>query len=110
MRRPYPQVILPKYDCMDHGLIDGLRRVDTFKHANVDVAVWRGEVEQVPVAGRCSFTPGSPWVDHALCQRLKLKYDEAVSKFAFNFNLRQYTVVFLQPGNGGASWMLLATS
>jgi starch synthase len=33
------EVILPKFDCMDHGMIDGLRRVDQFKHANV---VWPG--------------------------------------------------------------------
>ena len=63
--------------------------------------------------GWCRFTPGSPqvhprftpgwpqvwprltpgWaqVDHARFQRLKLKYDELLSKFAFNFSLRRYS-------------------
>ena len=30
-------------------------------------------------------------VDRAWFQRLKLKYDEPLSNFAFNFNLRLYT-------------------
>ena len=38
------------------------------------------------------LTPGCPRVDRAWCQRLKLKYDEPLSSFAFNFNLRHYVV------------------
>ena len=37
--------------------------------------------------GRCRFTPGSPQVDRAWVQRLKLKYDEVLSNLAFNFKL-----------------------
>jgi len=43
------EVILPKYDCMDHDQIDGLQQVDKFRHDGKDVLVWRGEVEEVPV-------------------------------------------------------------
>ena len=43
------EVILPKYDCMDHDQIDGLHRVDEFVHGGQDISVWRGEVEEVPV-------------------------------------------------------------
>jgi len=37
------------------------------------------------------LTPGCLWVDRARFQRLKLKYDEALSNFAFKINLRRYT-------------------
>jgi hypothetical protein len=32
-------------------------------------------------------------VERALFQRLKLEYDEPLSNFAFNFNVRRYTKV-----------------
>jgi len=35
-------------------------------------------------------TPGLTWVGRAWFQRLKLKCDEALTNFAFNFNLRRY--------------------
>jgi len=37
------------------------------------------------------LTPDCSQVDPAWFQSLKLKYGEALSKFAFNFNLRRYT-------------------
>jgi len=36
------------------------------------------------------LTPVRPRVDRAWFQRLKLDYDEPLSNFAFNFNLRRY--------------------
>ena len=46
--------------------------------------------------GRCRLNPGRPRFDRAWFQRLKLTYDEALSNFAFNFNLRRYIAVLLQ--------------
>jgi hypothetical protein len=37
--------------------------------------------------------PGSPRVDRACFQLLKLNHDGLLSSFAFNFKLRRYTVV-----------------
>ena len=42
---------------------------------------------------RCSLTLGRPRVYRAWIQRLKLKYHEALSKFAFKFNVRGYNLV-----------------
>jgi hypothetical protein len=39
------------------------------------------------VAGRCRLSPGCPRADHALFQHLQLKYDELLSKSAFNLHL-----------------------
>ena len=39
------------------------------------------------------LTPGLTFVDRACLLRLKLEYDERLSNFAFNFNLRRYTKV-----------------
>ena len=41
--------------------------------------------------GRCRLAPGCPRVARAWFQRLKLKYDETLSNFALNFNLRRYS-------------------
>jgi len=41
-------VIVPKYDCMDYTAVDGLHRIGSVKHDNVDVDVYRGWVEDVP--------------------------------------------------------------
>ena len=43
------EVILPKYDCMDHEQIEGLHLADEFKCNGIDINVWKGEVEDVPV-------------------------------------------------------------
>ena len=40
--------------------------------------------------GRCRLTPGSPRVDRAWSQRLKLSCNELLSSFAFKFRLRRY--------------------
>ena len=45
----------------------------------------------VPLVGRCSFTPASPRLDRAWIQRSKLKSDETLSNFAFDLKLRRYT-------------------
>ena len=47
------------------------------------------------LAGRCRLSPGSPRVDRAWFQRLKLKYDVPLSNFAFNFNLQPYAMAAL---------------
>jgi len=39
---------------------------------------------------RCRTTPGCLWVNGAWLQRLQLKYEEALTNFAFKFNLRHY--------------------
>jgi len=41
-------VIVPKYDCMESGAVDGMHRIGTVKHENVDVDVYKGWVEDVP--------------------------------------------------------------
>ena len=41
--------------------------------------------------GRCRLTVSKPDFKRAWFQRLKLKCDESLSNFAFNFNLRRYT-------------------
>jgi len=51
------------------------------------------------VVGRCTFTPACPRVDRARSQRSKLKYDERLSKLAFNFKLRRYSVGFAVVAN-----------
>ena len=38
------------------------------------------------------LTPGGPRVDRAWFQRLQPKCDESFSDFAFNYNLRRYTM------------------
>ena len=43
------EVILPKYDCMDHEQIDDLNLVDQMLVNGIKVSVWKGEVEEVPV-------------------------------------------------------------
>ena len=43
------EVVLPKYDCMDHEQIDDLNLADQFLVDDVKVSVWKGEVEEVPV-------------------------------------------------------------
>jgi hypothetical protein len=40
--------------------------------------------------GRCRLNPLKPRVESAWFQRLKLGYDEPLSRFAFNFDLRRY--------------------
>jgi hypothetical protein len=40
---------------------------------------------------RCRLTPDWPKLDRAWIQRVKLKYDESLSSFAYNFNMRRYT-------------------
>ena len=40
--------------------------------------------------GRCRLTPGVNSSPHACLQLLKLKYDNMLSNFAFNCNLRHY--------------------
>ena len=44
-------------------------------------------------AGRCRLTLSNPVLKAPMVQRLKLKYDEPPSNFAFKFNLRRYTTV-----------------
>ena len=44
------------------------------------------------VVGRCRLTPGFRSWPHACFQLLKLKYEKLLSSFAFNCNLRPYTV------------------
>ena len=51
------------------------------------------------VVRRCRLTPGCPRVDRAWFQRLKLDYDRPLSTFAFNLNLRRYTVAGLRGGH-----------
>jgi Lon-like ATP-dependent protease len=41
--------------------------------------------------GRCRLTVSNPSRERAWFHRLKLKYDEPLCNFAFNFNLRRYT-------------------
>ena len=43
---------------------------------------------------------GRPRVDRAWFQCLKLQYDESLSSFAFNSNLRRYSEVLLRPRSG----------
>ena len=43
------EVILPKYDCMDHAQINDLQLVDSIRVEQHSVTVYRGEVEEVPV-------------------------------------------------------------
>jgi len=43
------EVILPKYDCMDHNQIENLKQTEQFEFKGVVLYVWRGEVEEVPV-------------------------------------------------------------
>ncbi len=43
------EVILPKYDCMDHEQIEGLHLADEFTCGGVEINVWKGDVEDVPV-------------------------------------------------------------
>jgi len=43
--------------------------------------------------GPCKSKPYANRVESAWLQRLKLKYDELLSNFAFNFNLRRYIAV-----------------
>ena len=59
-------------------------------------------------AGRCRLTPGGPQAERAWFQRLKLKYDEALSKIAFNLNLRRYLKGHLQADHPEATAMLSA--
>jgi len=44
------------------------------------------------------FAPGQPRVNRAEFQSLNMKYDEPLSSFAFNLNLRRYTMAQLQLG------------
>jgi hypothetical protein len=59
--------------------------------------VARIEREIEATAGRCRMTPCCPCVDTVFTvlrfQRLKLKCDQPLSNFAFDFNLRRYTTV-----------------
>ena len=51
---------------------------------------------------RCMLTPGGLRLDRAwfqFNQRLKLKHDEVLSSFAFNFNLRRYIEGLAAPGS-----------
>jgi hypothetical protein len=41
-------------------------------------------------AGRCRLNPVDARVESAGIKRLKLRYDEPLSNFAFNFSLRRY--------------------
>jgi len=49
-------------------------------------ARWRGKAAQVDPNKHTLKAPGT--------KRLKLKYDEMLSSFAFNFNLRRYSGVW----------------
>jgi len=68
----------------------------------------RKEVEAASLAalreclvGRCRFNPVEVRVESAWFQLLKLKYDEPLSHFAFNFNLRHCS---LGGGSGGGDY------
>ena len=50
------------------------------------------------VVGWCTLNPVEARVERYWFQRLKLKYDELLSNFAFNFNLRHYSVVMRECG------------
>ena len=52
--------------------------------------------------------PSGPRVDRACFQRLKLKYDEPLLYFAFNFNLRPYIQVSVTAkfGSNAVGWMV----
>jgi hypothetical protein len=68
----------------------------------------RGPVPDPLARGRAvQVDPIKPTLTAPGLQRLKLKYYEVLSSFAFNFNLRRYTVVWkrgtLMQSDGGAS-------
>jgi len=48
------------------------------------------------VVGQCRLTLSNPSRTRAWFQRLKLICDEPLSNFAFNFNLRRYSVAALR--------------
>jgi hypothetical protein len=65
----------------------------------------------VHVVGRCRFTLSKPALKAPGSERLKLKRDDALSNFAFKFNLRRYNMEAAAPrhreaaqhgGQGGA--------
>ena len=43
------EVVMPMYDCVDHGLVDGLERVGAFEWGGTEVEAWAGAVDGVPV-------------------------------------------------------------
>jgi len=68
----------------------GTLRTAYYGDEELRAGVYPGHEE--PLVGRCRLTPGCPCVDHTWFQRVKLKYDEPLSSFAFNFDLRRYTL------------------
>ena len=52
-----------------------------------------GETGLRHLVGRCRLAVSNPSRKRAWFQRLKLNCDEALSNFAFNFNLRRYNLV-----------------
>ena len=60
--------------------------------SNSTCAVTARGARRADEVGRCRVTPvfGRGLTALGWFQRLKLKYDETISKFAFNFNLRHY--------------------
>ena len=46
------------------------------------------------MAGRCRLTRNRPMLNAPGRSRLKLRYDEVLSNFAFKFNLRRYSMAF----------------
>jgi len=66
------------------------------EHDELEAAAGDGDRAGEPVLARqggagSSLTTGSPRVDGAWFQRLKLKNDEPLSHFAFKFNLGRYS-------------------
>jgi len=52
--------------------------------------------KSVTLVERCKLKPVETRVETAWCQRLKLKYDELLSSFGFNFTLRRYPLDHLR--------------
>jgi len=55
-------------------------------------------VEEYIMVGRCRLTVSNPSRKRAWFQQLKLKCDEPLSNFAFNFNLRRYIMGQMRAG------------
>jgi len=54
---------------------------------------WGGGLDPDSEVGRCRLTPGLTPLNRAWFQRLKQEYDEPLSNFVFNFNMRRYSEV-----------------
>jgi starch synthase len=55
------EIVLPKYDCLNYALVEGLVLVGDFFVGNVQVKAWRGRVEGL-VTTFLEPTDGSVWV------------------------------------------------